>query len=112
MELKSIDKNALLELKDLLEDEFQELIETYIADTNAKLDETRECLRTSNIDQTRRLAHSVKGASVNIGVVKLGELCSQIEQSAIENNISICRELFDSAIAELTIVQEELLTYV
>ncbi len=112
MESERIDKRALLELKELLEDEFEELIETYISDTSTKLNEIKESLDDSDIDQTRKLAHSIKGASVNIGVMKLSALCSQIEESAIDNALSACRLLFESALEEFNIVNVELIAFV
>ncbi|MEJ2044282.1 MAG: Hpt domain-containing protein [Reinekea sp.] len=82
-----IDLDAVSELKEILEDEFSTLISTYIKDTKQKLDLLSEAVKERNAPEVREVAHSIKGASINIGIVQLSELCQQMETVAKEGAI-------------------------
>lgn len=82
MSTPRIDEEAITELKEMLEDEFPDLIETYISDTQTKLDLLQQEIANGNAVEVRKLAHSLKGASVNIGIMAFGELCHDLEEQA------------------------------
>jgi HPt (histidine-containing phosphotransfer) domain-containing protein len=103
-----IDVDALSELKEMLEDEFGELIETYIRDVSNKMSQLKELIRGSDFVAVRELAHSIKGASVNIGVLKFGELCHRLEMAASEQNSGIFSEWFEQMSSEYEWVKNEL----
>ena len=50
-----IDLDALNELKEMLEEEFSELIDTYIQDTENKLSLLERAIGESNIDEVRQV---------------------------------------------------------
>ena len=87
MTTERIDLNALNELKEILEDEFDHLIATYIQDTQNKLDRLKAAASIANSAEVRELAHSIKGASINIGVMRLSELCQQMESAAVSGQV-------------------------
>ena len=77
--MNHLDMEQLNELKEVLEDEFQVLINTYLIDAQLRLKLIEEGLDTKNYEQVRLAAHSLKGASANIGALILTQLCEQLE---------------------------------
>ena len=75
-----LDEEALAELQDVMEDEFDVLIQTYLADSRTRLDSLRETLKAEDADAFAKAAHSFKGSCINIGAPHLGELCMRAEQ--------------------------------
>jgi len=85
MNNKRLDIDALNELKEMLEDEFNDLIETYKLDMSQKAETLSDEISGLNDDSIRKLAHSMKGASLNIGVLQFSDLCSRLEEDAKSN---------------------------
>ncbi len=108
MSLPRIDYNALGELEEILEDEFVELIETYISDTQAKILLLIQGVTEQNSDSVRKVAHSVKGASVNLGVQQLGHICHIIEEAASQGDLDQAVQSLDEVQAEAESVINEL----
>lgn len=77
--MNHLDIEQLAELKEVLEDEFQVLINTYLADAQIRLALIEQGIAKQDYEQIRLAAHSLKGASANIGAVVLSNLCEQLE---------------------------------
>lgn len=75
-----LDEDALAELKDVMEDEFDLLIRTYLADSRSRMSALREACDRRDPDQFAKAAHSFKGSCINIGAPRLGQICLQAEQ--------------------------------
>jgi len=88
-----IDLDVLSELKEMLEDEFVDLINTYIRDTTSKLEILESSIQQEDFDSIRKCAHSMKGASVNLGVQKFGQMCHLIEEAALVNDLAECETI-------------------
>jgi HPt (histidine-containing phosphotransfer) domain-containing protein len=104
-----IDNEQLAELKDVLEDEFGVLISTYLTDAKLRLQLIRAMvLHNQDYEAVRLAAHSLKGASANLGALLLAELCEKLEHDCKVGQYSN-NSFFVSAIAEeLNIVIIEL----
>lgn len=105
MTTESIDLDAIMELKDILEDEFDHLIATYIQDTQDKRDRLSVAVKQQNHRLVRELAHSIKGASINIGILKLGELCQQMESAALDTDSGQYTQVLTDILSEIDTVQ-------
>jgi histidine phosphotransfer protein HptB len=77
-----LDETLLEELRDILDDEFPSLISTYIQDSGVRLDDMCRAFSGKDLDAVRKAAHSLKGASANLGLVYLAEQCRVIEDAA------------------------------
>ncbi|MDC0662166.1 Hpt domain-containing protein [Marinobacter sp. SS21] len=75
-----LDHEALAELKEVMEDEFDVLITTYLADSQDRIATLRASLENQDAEALTKAAHSFKGSSVNIGAPQLGELCLLTEK--------------------------------
>ena len=103
-----IDAEQLAELKEVLEDEFGILISTYLADAKLRLQLIEQGLQNQDYEAVRLAAHSLKGASANLGALILAELCEKLEHDCKVGSHSN-NSFFVSAIEEeLNIVIVEL----
>ena len=99
-----LDYDALNALRDVMEDSFELLIDTFIQDSTTRLSKLQEMARstTSDADAIRRAAHSFKGSCGNMGAPHLTHLCTIIENNAMAAN-------FDHLAIEVQAVDDEFL---
>lgn len=83
-----LDEALLEELRNILDDEFPSLISTYIQDSGVRVDDMRQAFSRGDIDTVRKAAHSLKGASANLGLIYLAEQCRLMEDAAREGSIT------------------------
>jgi HPt (histidine-containing phosphotransfer) domain-containing protein len=57
-----------------------ELIDLYLEDASAKIDALWEALATSDEMLLRRLAHSLRGSSGNLGAHRMAAVCEELER--------------------------------
>lgn len=82
-----LDEEALAELKEVMEEEFCILIETYLSDSQDRISALQKALDAGNEDSFARSAHSFKGSSINIGAPLLGALCLEAEMAGREGRL-------------------------
>ncbi|WP_417513822.1 Hpt domain-containing protein [Marinobacter sp.] len=75
-----LDEEALAELRDVMEDEFEMLIQTYLGDSKERIDSLKGAVMAGDSDAFIKTAHSFKGSCINIGAPRLGELCRKAEK--------------------------------
>jgi HPt (histidine-containing phosphotransfer) domain-containing protein len=90
-----LDEEALAELRDVMEDEFEVLIQTYLADSRDRIQALREALRADDSDAFAKTAHSFKGSCINIGAPRLGEICLKAEMAGKESRLEDAPGLLD-----------------
>jgi len=87
---KHLDEAALTDLRTLLEEEFSDLIETFLGDARQRYAELVELQQQTKPDAqaVRGTAHSFKGSCLNVGVPRLAQLCRRLEDIAAANQLS------------------------
>lgn len=90
-------KKALEELKDLMGDSFVLLLDVFMQDTRARLENIATCIEQEDLDSIRDIAHAIKGSSRNVGAMDLAELCEQCEAMTISNDIQAITGLYNQA---------------
>lgn len=81
MSVQQTVETAMLEqLKDLLGERFQELVETFIRDGGRRMDLMRSAVPKRDFVTVHAEAHGLKGSARNIGANILGDVCCQLEQ--------------------------------
>jgi HPt (histidine-containing phosphotransfer) domain-containing protein len=103
-----LDEEALAELRDVMEDEFEVLIQTYLADSRDRIRALREAMKAEDSDALAKTAHSFKGSCINIGAPRLGELCLQAEMAGKESRLEDAPGLLDEIDQEFEQVIERL----
>lgn len=83
-----LDEGLFEELRSILDTEFPGLINTWIQDSAMRLDDLRAAFARGSADDVRKAAHSLKGASANLGLVVLAEQCRLLEEAARDGQLS------------------------
>lgn len=100
-----LDEEMIIELQEIMEDEFDVLLQTYLSDAILKLESIDSALSEGDQDKLRESAHSLKGSSSNIGALPLSGLCADIENLARENLISEAQKIIGGVKAEYECVR-------
>lgn len=103
--MNHLDYDALNTLKDVMEDDFSLLIDTFIQDSTERLQKLQTIITSGNADLIRRAAHSFKGSSSNVGATNLSSLCAALERKALEGNLVDLDESLRSIEEEFARVQ-------
>jgi HPt (histidine-containing phosphotransfer) domain-containing protein len=98
--MEHLDYDTLNTLKQVMEDDFTLLIDTFVQDSTGRISTLREVIKGTNADLIRRAAHSFKGSSSNIGAPQLSALCFAVEKKALENN-------FEGLATDLDSIEQE-----
>lgn len=72
-----IDHQVLSDLQDVMEGGYQQLLETFLEDSERRLSQLHGA---KNAVELGMAAHSFKGSSSNMGAVGLAALCQQLEE--------------------------------
>jgi HPt (histidine-containing phosphotransfer) domain-containing protein len=74
-----IDREALSVLREVMEEGYPELLNTFLADSESRLAELQN---TADAKALSEVAHSFKGSASNMGAVRLAALCQELESEA------------------------------
>ncbi|MCJ8167945.1 Hpt domain-containing protein [Atopomonas sediminilitoris] len=75
-----LDQSVLSSLKEVMEDDFPLLVETFLSDSQDRIRLLREAIATEQAPDVRNAAHSFKGSCSNMGALALAGLCKQLEE--------------------------------
>lgn len=75
----NVDRQALSILRDVMEEGYPELLDTFLADSESRLGDLQ---KTADAKVLSEIAHSFKGSASNMGAVRLAELCQELESDA------------------------------
>lgn len=78
---------ALGEQLGLEEDEYRELIDLFIASGGSDYQNLLAAVTAGDVDQVRNSAHTIKGASGNLGLIEVSETAAAIETSAMNDQL-------------------------
>ncbi len=87
-----IDLDILNELKEIMGDDFEELISIFISDGQTQIDALRNAISSSETEDVRRIAHTLKGSSANLGINTLSQSCLVLEHKAAEGSLDDANE--------------------
>jgi HPt (histidine-containing phosphotransfer) domain-containing protein len=104
-----LDQQALATLKDVMEDDFSLLVNTFLQDSENRLKTLNSLIDSDNQDAIRRAAHSFKGSCGNVGAPILASLCAELEKKAVANDIDNIKHNIDLIKTEYEIVKSLLL---
>lgn len=110
-EQQHIDQDALAELRDVMEDEFVILVNTFLQDADDRLRQLRESAEAGDPENVRKVAHSFKGSCVNLGAPELAERCRDAEQRGRDGDLSDIETCVAGIEKELEVVREALIQF-
>ena len=83
------------DMRDLLEEDFADLIEVYFTDAQQRIIKLRQAQQEADNANGYELAHALKGASANLGTTQLMNLSSQLQELCREQRISDSAQLIE-----------------
>jgi histidine phosphotransfer protein HptB len=105
MQVEHLNMTALAELKEVMEEDFDLLIETYINDSLKRVLDIADAFQQADSNRLSKAAHSLKGSSSNVGAVCLYEMCKEIEVFAKNNQLADAEPFVQGLAHELSCVQ-------
>ncbi len=100
-----LNTEALDELKEVMEDDFSLLIDTFVTDSETRLQTLSDLVMGTDADAIRREAHSLKGSSSNIGATKMTDLCKSLEDQGKDGVLDGVQGLKDAIAQEYQLVK-------
>ncbi len=98
--ISSLDINSLDDLKQLMDEDFEDLIHAFIESSQSNIDEMWSAYKLQDIKTIQRMAHSLKSASANLGASLLSTLAEILEKDCANNS--------DISILQLQTISDEL----
>ena len=84
------------DMRDLLEEDFADLIEVYFTDAQQRIIKLRQAQQEADNGNGYELAHALKGASANLGTTQLMNLSSQLQELCREQRINESAQLVET----------------
>jgi len=103
MDFKELSSNLGID-----EEDFIELVELLIDTTQDDIDKIKESLSNADAQGASMAAHSIKGASGNLGFMSLSESAKEMEMTAKEGNLDNFEPLLAKTEEELQSVRDKL----
>ncbi|WP_394169474.1 Hpt domain-containing protein [Saccharospirillum alexandrii] len=101
-----LDVTILGELQALLEDDFPDLIDTFLSDARVRVRELVRTVDSGVAEDIRQSAHSFKGSTLNVGAKQLSSLCRELEDLARSGRTQGSKGLVDRIEVELNQVEK------
>jgi len=106
------DTEALTMLEEIMEDEFPELVQVFIEDSEPRVSALRQAYENKDCTSLREIAHSFKGASGNLSALPLADLCFKVEEKARGANLEDIQPLINEIDVEYQVVKSVLLSLI
>ena len=85
--LPSLDDEVVRPLKELLGDNFTELINDFISSFPPKLDELKTASNTDDVNSMMQISHTLKSSSGSFGFIRLFKRLEHLELQARKNDL-------------------------
>ena len=107
-----LDYDVINALKEVMEEDFTFLIETYFQDSSNRITGLRTAVSAKDTDAIRRAAHSMKGSCSNLGALRLASLCSALEIHAMSASVEMLERDINTIADEFAIVKKLLQEFI
>jgi len=94
VKVEIFDRNRLFEALQGEEELIREILDGYLKDLTARIEELGSAIGTGAPELIHRIGHSIKGASANVGAIEMSNIASGIEIAGEKNNIARAEELY------------------
>lgn len=90
-----IDPSVQDALRELMQDDYPLLLETFSRDARTRLARLRVSLKARDWDDFRQTAHSFKGSCGNMGATALHDACEAAEQAALAGDAEAAQHSYE-----------------
>jgi HPt (histidine-containing phosphotransfer) domain-containing protein len=106
MDLPHLDFAVVDMLKDIMGDDFQLLLQTFVADVPIRLQDLNTCLEQGDIPGMEKPAHTLKGSSANMGAILLSSICAELVDQIRAGNVPEPEQMVRKIEQETEVVQD------
>lgn len=85
-DLPDFDPSVQDALKELMQDDYRLLVETFLGDAQRRLADLRAALAAQSWEAFRQSAHSFRGSCGNMGALALEQACREAERAGLDGN--------------------------
>ena len=103
-----INNEQFNDMRDLLEEDFVDLIQVYFTDSQQRITDLRDAQQKDDNANGYEIAHALKGASANLGATQLMRLSGQLQEACRERLISEQAQLIEAVAVALQRVEQEI----
>ena len=104
-----IDMPTYNQLKELMGADFVvELVDTYIIETNALIEQLRQALAGSEVASFGRFAHSIKSSSASLGALVFSQQARELEMMGKANDLTGAGQKLEKLSADFSFVKQKL----
>ena len=96
------------DMRDLLEEDFADLIQVYLADSRQRISTLRVAQQEQDNTNGFEIAHALKGANANLGATQVMTLSSQLQERCREQLISKQADLIENIAVALQRAEQEI----
>jgi len=86
---RMLDRGIVAELREVMEDGFDELVETYLNNSPELMEALQRAAEAGDVKALVASAHSLKSSSANMGATELTSLAGQVETAARLENLEV-----------------------
>lgn len=105
-QLPLLDDEILVELRDIMEDEFAGLVNCFLGDLPLQIDQLRNAVFLRSAADVYRIAHKLTSGCGNLGAMRLAEWVRRVAQAGRQNTLDGVAEMLE----EMSTVAEETMT--
>ena len=109
-----VDAETLDSLRELMEEEFPELVQSYLDDTRDLLDKIADAIKNGDTKELQLHAHALKSSSANMGALGVSSNAAELERLGKEGTTENAAPLLDNVREEYanvrTVLERELQT--
>lgn len=106
--MSHLDLAQIQELKEVMEEGFDDLVMTYLQDCEYKLKALKRAINANDSEHVAELAHSLKGSSANICAEILAGLFRKVEDSGRAGELDQVPYVYEQILEEYQKVKTQL----
>ena len=96
------------DMRDLLEEDFADLIQVYLVDSRQRISKLRVAQQEQDNTNGFEIAHALKGASANLGATQVMNLSGQLQERCREQLVSKQADLIENIAVALQRAEQEI----
>ena len=109
---KHINEEIIEELREIMEEDFVELVSTYVSDSRERIKHLDVAFNTVSHENLRNTAHTLKGSSANLGAMALSSFCAELEDLAKEERTAEAENIIERIEQEFSSVSSILNSFI
>ena len=88
---------------------YDELMELFMENSTSQIEQLKEAVKNKEADSIEKVAHSIKGAAANLGVLLVQQSAFELEQIGSGSKLDMADQSLDKLIYELERVKQYML---